>query len=127
MRRSAMIAVFGTMLALCACSGTAGEANQSGSAERAGATDAQRIAGMTAGERNGVFFRALLDAGHDCRNVVSSRRTGESDGVPIWQVVCRGGRSWFIAVTPNGYAQILRPGPEESEAANAHANAAERP
>lgn len=127
MCRSAMIAVFGTTLALCACSGTAGEANQSGSAEAAGETDAQRIAEMNAGERNGVFYRALRDAGHDCQNVVRSRRAGESEGASIWRAVCRGGRSWFIAVTPNGYAQILRPGPDEAEAANAHANAAERP
>lgn len=95
------------------------------SSRNAGSTanaEARRIEGMSEGERNGVFYRALVDAGHACQNVVSSRRAGEHDGVPLWHAVCHDGRSWFIAITSNGQAQIVRPGSSET-AADAHRNA----
>lgn len=55
---------------------------------------------MSEAERNGVLLRALRDGGHE--------------GVPLWQAACRGGRSWVMVVTANGYAQIVRPRPEEA-------------
>ena len=54
----------------------------------------------------------------------TQRKVGESEGARLWQTVCRGGRSWIIAVTANGYAQIVRPGPEETSAG--HENATDK-
>lgn len=105
--------------------GARGDGENESAAVRAPANEAQRIAGMGDGERNAVFYRALSDGGHDCQNVTSSRRAGESNGVPVWQVVRRGGRTWFIAITANGYAQIVRPGPDEAGASGAHGNSSE--
>ena len=80
---------------------------------------------MGEAERNGVLLRALRDGGHDCQAVVSAKRAGKSEGVPLWQAFCRGGSSWVIAETANGYAQIVRPGPDEAGVGHTNSAAAE--
>ena len=118
------VAVAGLSLLVSGC-GAAGPArNASRTDAPAPGADARRIEGMTEAQRNGVFYRALSDGGHDCQNVVSSRRAGERDGVPLWLAFCRDGRSWYIAITSGGYAQLLRPGPDE-RASDRHGNVSE--
>lgn len=119
--RYTVIALPGLGLALSACEGAAEKGTASGG-EAGPSADARRIEQMAEAERNVVFLRALRDGRHDCQAVISSRLSGEREGIPIWQADCRGGRSWFIAITTNGYAQIVVPGP--AEAARGHANTA---
>lgn len=124
--RTAAIPLASLLALLVAACGEGGSdrGRRENEASAAGA-GAERIAHMSEAERNAVFHRALADAGHDCQNVVSSKRAADQDGVPVWQAVCRGGRSWFVAVTSNGYAQILRPGPDETT--DEHGDATRRP
>lgn len=117
--RHKVIALLGLGLALSACGGVEEKGNAAGGGPFA---DARRIEQMAEPERNGVFLRALRDGGHDCQAVINSRRRGEREGIPIWQADCRGGRSWLIAITANGYAQIVVPVPDE--AARGHGNSA---
>lgn len=119
-----MKASFVTALALGLAPSGCGPAGVSNKAEQQPANasaDGRGLDAMSEAEREGVLLRALRDGGHDCQEVVGAVRAGESQGVPLWRAVCRGGRSWIIAVTANGYAQILRPGPDE--AIDRHGNA----
>ena len=60
-------------------------------------------------QRNGVFNRALNDAGITCDGVASSERLPDQDGRPMWRANCRGlgTNSHMITVTPDGTAQIV--------------------
>jgi hypothetical protein len=71
--------------------------------------DAQnRLAALPEGQRNGVFIRAIRDAGQACQHVDSSERVGEYRGNPVWRAHCdEGGSSWTIVVTADGTAQII--------------------
>lgn len=116
MRQGVIATGLALIVMLSGCGGTGPGENQSTAARGRSPADAQRIEQMTEAQRNAVFYRAIHDAGHECQQVVNSARSGENNGVPIWQARCRGGGSWFIAITANGYAQIAPAGPEpESE------------
>ena len=64
-------------------------------------------AALPEGQRNGVFIRAIRDAGQECQHVESSVRAGEYEGNPVWSAQCAGGDSWTIVVTPDGTAQLV--------------------
>jgi hypothetical protein len=100
--------------------------NQSTAAKRGAPADARCIEHMPEAQRNAVFYRAIRDAGHECQQVGSSARSGESDGAPIWQARCRGGASWSIAITENGYALVVPAGPEPESGYAASANTSEQ-
>lgn len=111
MRQGVIATGLALIVTLSGCGGAGPAGNQTTPAKAAGPTDAQRIGDMAEAQRNAVFLRAILDGGHDCQQVTNSTRSGESNGVPIWRARCRGGGSWFIAITANGYAQIAPAGP----------------
>ena len=63
-------------------------------------------------QRNGVFYRALEDAGLACQRVTSSERMPDQDGKPLWRANCGGkiasaNTSHMITITPDGTAQIV--------------------
>ena len=92
-------------VATAACSGgsrnvAAPEAN---SPEAAG----NRVAVLSEAQRNGVFMRALLDAGLDCQHVERAAEAGSAEGVPLWRVTCRGGTDHMIAIGADGTAQVM--------------------
>ena len=66
-----------------------------------------QLESMPEGQRNGVFIRAIRDAGQDCQHVESSERAGEHRGYPVWNATCAGGGTWTIVITDNGIAQVL--------------------
>ena len=68
---------------------------------------ANQLAALPEGQRNGVFIRAIRDAGEDCQHVVASSRAGEYQGMPVWSAQCDGGGSWTIVVTRDGTAQLV--------------------
>lgn len=68
---------------------------------------ANQIAALPEGQRNGVFIRAIRDAGQECQHVESSDRAGEHRGYPVWNATCSGGGTWTIVITNNGIAQVL--------------------
>ncbi|MES2988805.1 MAG: hypothetical protein V4808_12940 [Pseudomonadota bacterium] len=63
-------------------------------------------------QRNGVFYRAIEDAGLTCQKVSSSDRLPDMDGKPMWRANCGGkiasaNTSHMITITPDGTAQII--------------------
>ena len=126
MRQGVIATGLALIMILSGC-GSAGPAENQSTAPKGGSrADAQRIEQMADPARNAVFYRAIIDAGHICQQVVSSTRSGESNGIPIWQARCRGGGSWFIAITANGYAQIAPAGPEPAPEHPAGGNSTDR-
>ena len=122
--KASVIIALALGLALSGC-GSAEEDGDAVQGQAVNSADVRSLDAMSEAERHGVLLRALRDGGHDCQAVVSAKRAGVSEGVPLWQAFCRGGRSWIIAVTANGYAQIVRPGPDEAGAGHTNAAAAE--
>ena len=112
-------------LALAACgSGTsAGNATDAtvnqARVENAGA----QVAALPEGQRNGVFYRAIHDAGQDCQNVESSEPAAPYRGNPVWTATCRGGGRWTLVITPDGTVQILNAAEAELVRGNASGNA----
>lgn len=66
-----------------------------------------RLEQMPEGQRNGVFIRAIRDAGEECQHVESSARAGEHEGYPVWSAACAGGGNFTIVITRGGVAQVL--------------------
>ncbi|RYE04296.1 MAG: hypothetical protein EOP61_01145 [Sphingomonadales bacterium] len=108
-------------LALAGCGGRAPEAERNvtnvsseepangvGNAAETGNALATVLA-LNDAQRNGVFKRALDDAGLVCDGVASSDRLPDQDGKPMWRANCRGlnGTSHMITITPDGMAQIV--------------------
>ena len=56
---------------------------------------------------NGVFIRAIRDAGRECQHVESSERAGEHQGFPVWQARCSDGGTWTIVVMNDGTAAVI--------------------
>lgn len=75
------------------------------------------------GQRNGVFIRAIRDAGRECQHVESSRQTGEAQGFPIWTARCTDSGEWNIVIANDGTAQVISAS-EGSPGAEALLNAA---
>lgn len=113
MRATLMTAGLGLVLALVGCGG---ERRSDETVNRVEANDsvdvANQLAALPEGQRNGVFIRAIRDAGEDCQHVIASSRAGEYQGMPVWSAQCEGGDSWSIVVTRDGTAQLVN----ESEA-----------
>lgn len=91
-----------------------GEAGEGGQQASASADGGIRDSVSEAG-RNGVLLRALRAGGRDCRAGVSTKRAGESRGVP----------RRIIAESPNGHPQIVRPDSGEAAAEHATSRAGE--
>ena len=66
-----------------------------------------RLEALPEGARNGVFIRAIRDAGRECQHVESSERAGEHQGFPVWQARCSDGGTWTIVVMNDGTAAVI--------------------
>jgi hypothetical protein len=95
-------------LAATACSG--GSQNQAAPAANAPEPVGNQIAGLSEGQRNAVFIRALRDAGQDCQHVDRSVPAGSYQGQPVWRATCQGGGEWTILIGADGTAQVLPEG-----------------
>lgn len=67
------------------------------------------IAAMNDGQRNGVLFRAISDAGQKCQGIETSARQEDRDGQPTWVAKCVAGDSWLVAIGPGGNAKVTGP------------------
>jgi hypothetical protein len=105
--RAVMLAT-GAMLSLLLAGCGDQRAEETNRAAAAPSGDAaNQLAALPEGQRNGVFIRAIRDAGQECQHVESSVRAGEYEGNPVWSAQCAGGDSWTIVVTPDGTAQLV--------------------
>lgn len=103
--RAVMLAT-GMLGLLAGCGDQRAEETNRGAAAPSGDA-ANQLAALPEGQRNGVFIRAIRDAGQECQHVESSVRAGEYEGNPVWSAQCAGGDSWTIVVTPDGTAQLV--------------------
>lgn len=94
-------------LLLAGCDATPSAPVNQAEAAAGGEAMGNRLAAMPEGQRNGVFIRAIRDAGQDCQFVESSTPAGEYQGFPLWSARCEGGRTYTIAIGNAGEAQVI--------------------
>ncbi|RYY29431.1 MAG: hypothetical protein EOP62_00915 [Sphingomonadales bacterium] len=84
------------------------EANIAGNQAETGNALASVLA-LNDAQRNGVFYRALDDAGITCASVDSSERLPDQNGQPLWRANCGGIKSsnHLLSVTPDGTVNIV--------------------
>jgi hypothetical protein len=126
MRMIHLSAVALLVVALAGCGGGAEEGASANAANAAAeptvtpAATQNALETLPEGQRNGVFVRAVRDAGLECQHVASSERAGEHQGLPLWRVRCTGGLEYTIVIGNDGVAAILNP----AEAGQLEGNAA---
>lgn len=99
--------LFASVLMLAACQGSP-PAPENVAEEAGGALNTQnQIADLADGERNGVFIRAIRDAGQDCQFVESSEPAGSYQDFPMWHARCDNGRTYTIVIANGGEAQVI--------------------
>ncbi len=104
--RGFILTISGALL-LAACGPTPQEqaaANATAAANRQEATEmATKVAALSPGQRDGVFIRAIRDAGLPCQGVTGSEK-GEKPG--SWVATCREGSRHIITFGANGMANV---------------------
>jgi hypothetical protein len=105
MRRNRIACAAALALFAAGCSG--GGNGSAPAARKPGAVYASKLSAMKEGERNGVFIRAIRDAGLDCQHVDRSAAVAGYRGMPGWTASC-GSDDYAILVTDSGTAQVMR-------------------
>lgn len=104
MRGPVLVGSLAAVLTLCACGG--GTPDQKTKDIQVPEGDYQaRLQAMSEAERNGVFIRAIRDAGLPCQHVQSSTFEGQTASAPTWRARCESGE-WFIVIGRDGVAQV---------------------
>lgn len=57
--------------------------------------------------REGVFLRAVRDAGLSCQSVTASERVEDRGGDPTWRATCDNRNPHLISITKDGTANIV--------------------
>ncbi|MEP9400854.1 hypothetical protein [Sphingomonas sp. VNH70] len=104
--RGLMLTMSGALL-LSACGPSAQEqaaANAQAVANQQEASEAaKKVEALAPGQRDGVFIRAIRDAGLPCQGVTASER-GETPG--SWIATCQEGSRHIITFGANGMANV---------------------
>jgi len=96
------------LVPLAACGGTAPADNQAAAA--APSVDyAARIAALTDTQRNGVFLRAIRDAGQECQGVTTSAAAPPTGDKPAWTATCTDGKPWLLMLEAGGVMTVVDP------------------
>lgn len=105
--RTAILAAPLMALALAACGGSEPEATpaQNAAADQALEGVEQRVAALSAGQRHGVFIRAIRDAGVGCQGVTGSEKS-PPPAKATWVANCGDGSRHIIAFTADGMARV---------------------
>jgi len=103
-----MMAPAAASIALVACSSdTPPAGNAQAQEDQSPAAMQARLEALSEAQRNGVFMRAVRDAGQECQHVERSERAGDHNGLPLWRAWCEGETSYTIVITRSGTAQVL--------------------
>jgi len=100
MRNLLLLAV---MSALVACKPASGPERRNVAAGNYTAA----VVRLSASEREGVFLRAILDAGKSCQKIIRSEAVEPAGQVPEWRVTCAGGEQHLLSVKPDGTALVV--------------------
>ncbi|MEG3179676.1 hypothetical protein [Sphingomonas sp. LT1P40] len=108
--RKTYLAMTAAML-LTACGGGESATNNSidnvTAGNEADATNYQaEVIALAPGQQNGVFLRAVRDAGLECQEVRESERIDPVKGNPAWRIRC-GKVPHIISITKDGTANIV--------------------
>ena len=109
--RKTLAALFAPIL-LAACGGgsqpAANMSDNSAVANEADATNYQaEVIALPLAARQGVFLRAVRDAGMSCQSVTESEKLADREGNPTWRATCDGNSPHIISITRDGTARIL--------------------
>ncbi len=103
----ALLVMLGGSLMLAACGPNAEQqaaANAAAVANQQEASEmAAKVAALAPGQRDGVFIRAIRDAGLPCQGVTGSER-GDKPG--SWVATCKEGSRHIITFGANGMANV---------------------
>jgi hypothetical protein len=65
-----------------------------------------QIEALPQGQREGVFLRAIRDAGQDCQGVTKSQSTQTGDGKPAWAATCADGSTYVLVLGQDGIMTV---------------------
>ncbi|QXT34274.1 hypothetical protein KV697_10545 [Sphingomonas sanguinis] len=118
-RSTILLAVMAAALPLAAC-GSHETANNSAAAATTNGTEMSadtlgaKIRTLPEGQRRGVLFRAIRDAGPSgasCQSITAMKEAAATNGNPTWNAVCDGTTQWTIVLTADQSASVTGPGP----------------
>lgn len=66
-----------------------------------------RMAALPPRQRDGVLFRAIRDAGHDCQEVTETKAQPPGDGTIGWLATCDRAEQWLVTIDRSGTATVL--------------------
>lgn len=98
-------------LTLAGCGKPAPDATVAPAASPAAGHYVETVTALPEGQRRGVLFRAIADAGHDCQSIVDSRREDAAKGQAAWSARCADGAVWLVALGDDGVAQVSQARP----------------
>ncbi|WP_294288332.1 hypothetical protein [uncultured Sphingomonas sp.] len=103
--------MFAVLLALplAACGGGSDTPAANTATPAAAATESEfqaKVAALTPAERNGVFIRAIRDAGLNCQEVTESTKDKK---VGMWAARCADGTGYAVQILPDGTATVFAP------------------
>lgn len=73
-----------------------------------------KIRALPEGQRRGVLFRAIRDAGPSgagCQSVTAMKEAAAVNRNPTWNAVCDNSTQWTIVLTADQSASVTGPGP----------------
>lgn len=98
---------------LASCGSPEGGATHNNAAAVAAGNDAQpqvnqaaAVAALAPGQREGVLFRAIQNAGLNCQKIVKVDALPASGDVAEWRVKCDDGAMHLVAIPPQGDATV---------------------
>lgn len=108
--RKTVVAMAGALL-LGACGGGEKAENvaavNTATENAADATNYQaEVIALAPAARDGVFMRAVRDAGFNCQDVTQTERIDPVNGNPAWRIYC-GKTPHIISITRDGTAKIV--------------------
>jgi hypothetical protein len=109
--RKTYLAITGALM-LAACGGGQQAANDAAAnnvvENMADSTNYQaEVMALPPGQQNGVFLRAVRDAGFNCQEVTETERFDPVQGNPAWRVTCDNRTPHLISITRDGTAKII--------------------
>jgi hypothetical protein len=69
---------------------------------------AQRIRDLPAGQRAGVFLRAIRDGKENCQEITGEYEIAAVEGRPAWAVTCDRTDPWIVSIDPGGTAIVTK-------------------
>ncbi len=91
------------LLLLAACGGEA--AREEAAAAPAAGGYVARVRALPEGQRHGVLFRAIRDAGRACQGVTASQEAGAPGAPAAWLATCDDAQ-WVVTLADDGTATV---------------------